>query len=65
MSIPWGHILRDLMRVRLSECRVLAIANDGSVWVPDSSFSDVFFYLAANRGNLRQVLVFLCDLYVN
>lgn len=22
------------------------------VWVPDSSFSDVFFYLATNRGNL-------------
>nr|XP_036582017.1 DOPA 4,5-dioxygenase [Colletotrichum truncatum]KAF6790574.1 DOPA 4,5-dioxygenase [Colletotrichum truncatum] len=22
------------------------------VWVPDSSFSDVFFYLASNRGNL-------------
>lgn len=24
-----------------------------AVWVPDSSFSDVFFYLSANRGNLR------------
>lgn len=23
------------------------------VWVPDSSFSDVFFYLSTNRGNLR------------
>lgn len=22
------------------------------VWVPDSSFSDVFFYLATNRGSL-------------
>lgn len=26
-----------------------------AVWVPDSSFSDVFFYLSANRGNLRCV----------
>lgn len=26
-----------------------------TVWVPDSSFSDVFFYLSANRGNLRLV----------
>lgn len=24
-----------------------------TVWVPDSSFSDVFFYLSTNRGNLR------------
>lgn len=27
------------------------------VWVPDSSFSDVYFYLASNRGNLRYVAV--------
>ncbi|KAH8422004.1 dopa 4 [Colletotrichum scovillei] len=27
-------------------------AGSYEIWVPDSSFSDVFFYLAANRGNL-------------
>jgi len=25
-----------------------------AVWVPDSSFSDVVFYLASNRGDLRR-----------
>lgn len=37
---------------------VVAVANMSGyvvVWVPDSSFSDVFFYLATNRGNLRCV----------
>ncbi|KAF5122436.1 DOPA 4,5-dioxygenase [Metarhizium anisopliae] len=29
---------------------VLRLRRD--VWVPDSSFSEVFFYLASNRGNL-------------
>ncbi|WYZ45897.1 hypothetical protein EsH8_IX_000122 [Colletotrichum jinshuiense] len=27
-------------------------AGSYEIWVPDSSFSDVFFYLASNRGNL-------------
>ncbi|POS77135.1 dopa 4,5-dioxygenase [Diaporthe helianthi] len=27
-------------------------AGSYEIWVPDSSFSDVFFYLSANRGNL-------------
>ncbi|CAG9984420.1 unnamed protein product [Clonostachys byssicola] len=27
-------------------------AGSYEIWVPDSSFSEVFFYLAANRGNL-------------
>nr|XP_031860295.1 uncharacterized protein CI109_004179 [Kwoniella shandongensis]KAA5527367.1 hypothetical protein CI109_004179 [Kwoniella shandongensis] len=27
-------------------------AGSYEIWVPDSSFSDVFFYLAANRGDL-------------
>ncbi|CEJ82069.1 Putative Dopa-dioxygenase [[Torrubiella] hemipterigena] len=27
-------------------------AGSYEIWVPDSSFSDVFFYLAANRGTL-------------
>ncbi|KAI3400404.1 hypothetical protein diail_3421 [Diaporthe ilicicola] len=30
-------------------------AGSYEIWVPDSSFSDVFFYLSANRGNLRRV----------
>ncbi|KHN95727.1 DOPA-like domain protein [Metarhizium album ARSEF 1941] len=30
-------------------------AGSYEIWVPDSSFSQVFFYLATNRGNLRQV----------
>lgn len=31
-----------------------------TVWVPDSSFSDVFFYLSANRGNLRYIFFGSC-----
>ncbi|KAH0429841.1 dopa 4, 5-dioxygenase [Colletotrichum camelliae] len=27
-------------------------AGSYEIWVPDSSFSDVFYYLASNRGNL-------------
>ncbi|KAH7306055.1 DOPA-like domain-containing protein [Rhexocercosporidium sp. MPI-PUGE-AT-0058] len=27
-------------------------AGSYEIWVPDSSFSDVYFYLASNRGNL-------------
>ncbi|KAK1848049.1 DOPA-dioxygenase [Colletotrichum chrysophilum] len=30
-------------------------AGSYEIWVPDSSFSDVFYYLASNRGNLRCV----------
>ncbi|KAL6884787.1 DOPA-like domain-containing protein [Trichoderma longibrachiatum] len=28
-------------------------AGSYEIWVPDSSFSDVYFYLATNRQNLR------------
>jgi len=31
-------------------------AGSYEIWVPDSSFSDVFFYLASNRGNLSVLI---------
>ncbi|KAM3482317.1 hypothetical protein BB8028_0007g02140 [Beauveria bassiana] len=31
-------------------------AGSYEIWVPDSSFSDVFFYLATNRGNLSVLI---------
>ncbi|GKT78160.1 DOPA-dioxygenase [Colletotrichum tofieldiae] len=34
-------------------------AGSYEIWVPDSSFSDVFFYLASNRGNLSELTVII------
>ncbi|KAH7408936.1 dopa 4,5-dioxygenase [Cadophora sp. MPI-SDFR-AT-0126] len=31
-------------------------AGSYEIWVPDSSFSDVYFYLASNRGNLSVLI---------